>query len=97
MSGALTLEGLLQAHDALRGVVYYGTSEGIERGKVIMVEASLGLPQAIYCHPDDFEALRKQIPQRLVNVRDWKPTNEDTLTWSSEMLLKIDPRERFRL
>lgn len=82
----LTLEALQAAIDRARGVLYYGTSDAITPGKVLIQEGRSGMPQAIYCHPDDLEGLHRQIPQRLVHIREWQPTTEDTFEWQREMV-----------
>lgn len=77
-----SLEAMLRRQ---RGVLYYGTSEGIPQGRVIYQARRPGLPEAIYCHPNDLPRLRLQISKELVHLREWQPTADDRAVWAEEL------------
>lgn len=60
----LTIESLLAVVKQFREkfTIWYGTQEGLERGKFLHCKATDYTPEFIVCHPDDLETLKQATP-----------------------------------
>ncbi len=69
-------EGLTweKLQEAMKPVVYYADIDYANRGEIVKVAAANGYPEFFIVHPDDLEAVKKELsPQyRLVHLREWR-------------------------
>jgi len=83
MDDNLTFDDLLKARDAVFPPLYYATAESVERGMILYAKATI-INEFVVFHPDDFEMIRKAIPnRRLVHLRDCLPIEAASTAYST--------------
>lgn len=64
MNANLTLDALLEMKNRISTILYYATSDTVEKGSVLVVkfDAQLKYPKYFMCHPDDLEPIKESNP-----------------------------------
>lgn len=80
------IRAAIEALEATRPVVYYGTSDAVERGRVYQVKKHSIFPAWWLFHPDDFPAIEQETSNvRWVHLCEYKPTHEEVIAaWQGD-------------